>query len=605
MTAHITVILALTLSLLALPLPAYAQTNATFATTSATLVYPANIAPSSPQYTDLLLNNLFHTFGCLTMGSSVIGQPCLTYQVSQTTEGAVSSVPVLSSANFSGGALGLTTSLVGGLYTHPPLRTADYIASLRQNFNLVPAAHAQVGGSGAAVLSPILRLWQVSRNISYVVMIVIFMVIGFMVMFRQRINPQTVITAQAALPGLVIGLVLITFSYFLASLITDVAFLGTNLVGFYFIMAQMPSGATNDLLQILQSQNVLSIMSTFVGATGPGDLSAAAQAVLSGLQGMSATIINAAIIFLAYQYGSQMGPIALALPIGGPCLALSTVTLGAALAACGALVGVVGPVAGGSIAALYAFNNPANVVGIAIYVVLIAVLLYTMFRLLIRLITNYLTIILLTITAPFHFLAASLPGRQSIAVDWARNMLCNVLAFPAVIAVFYFVAFLLGGDATGLRTGRNPFPVGTAPGLTGDSNLPLFGGLDLGFIRLLLAFGALIATPAIPEIICRAIGKPSPAAQLFGQEIGAGIRAGQGYIARAGQAPGVITKDLGRLDELRTKYRTRIGPEGIVTTEVEPGLGQRIRPTRLTSEQAQPPTHPEPLIRRIWRRWRP
>ena len=137
---------------------------------------PSYVSPASPIYTDLLVHNLFHSFSCLAVGSSVIGKPCLTYQ---------NGIPVLSQVNLQGGALGAGTSLIGLLYKHPPVRTVDYLASVGQGFGFVKAAHAQVSGSGAGVLNPILNLWQASRNIAYVFMIIIFVVIGLMVMFAK------------------------------------------------------------------------------------------------------------------------------------------------------------------------------------------------------------------------------------------------------------------------------------------------------------------------------------------------------------------------------------------------------------------------------------
>src|SRR3989344_1021444 len=142
---------------------------------SASIPYypPSNLNASSPYYTDLMVHNMFHTFSCLTVGSSIIGQPCLTYQVTKNAQGAITSIPVLSKADLSGGLLGTTTSLLGALYTNQPIRTVDYLASVKNNFTFVKEAHAQgVTGSGNAVLQPVLALWQVSRNISYLIMII-------------------------------------------------------------------------------------------------------------------------------------------------------------------------------------------------------------------------------------------------------------------------------------------------------------------------------------------------------------------------------------------------------------------------------------------------
>ncbi len=184
---------------------------------------------------------------------------------------------------------------------------------------------------------------------------------------------------------------------------------------------------------------------------------------------------------------------------------------------------------------------PGLVIGTVLYIILIAILLYTMFKLLLRLVNCFLTIIYYTVIAPFYFLFASLPGRQGMATGWILDMLGNILAFPAIIAVFYFVNYLLGKGAIGTASGLLPFPVGGTLNLTGKANLPLFGGLDTSFFRLVLAIGALMATPSIPDIIARAIGRVSQAGQMIGQEIGGGFSRGQGYAGQASQSFGKLS----------------------------------------------------------------
>src|SRR3989344_4417049 len=123
--------------------------------------------------------------------------------------------------------LGTTTM---ALYT-PPTSATLYLANLGESIGLSPkSALAQnVAGSGAGIIQPVIQLWQVIRNLAYLAFILVFLSVGFMIMFRSKINPQTVISVQAALPGLVIGLILITFSYFIAALIIDLAFVGVQL----------------------------------------------------------------------------------------------------------------------------------------------------------------------------------------------------------------------------------------------------------------------------------------------------------------------------------------------------------------------------------------
>lgn len=487
-------------------------TPAAFAQASTPSAIPTTVSPTSPIYTDLLVHNMFHTFSCLAVGQSVIGQPCLNY---------VQGVPVLSKVNMQGGTLGAVTGLIGGLYQNPPVRTTEYLASVGQGLGLVKEANAQVVGSGQAVLDPIIKLWQVSRNISYVIMIVIFVVIGIMVMFRQRINPQTVITAQAAIPGLVIGLILITFSYFLAGLISDTAFIGTNMVGYYFAAAQ---GKADDpdrlnLVEKISGTNVLKIFGNFAGIITTQRANDAFNSVYKELTDDAKSAVDWFAGFMGFQFAGQLGGIT------GPYAAIA------------------GPVLGllGGLATRF---NAVGIIGWLLHFAATFILVYAMLRLLLRLINSYLTIIFLTITAPFQFLFASLPGRQGIATAWIMDLLGNILVFPAVIAVFYFVAIILGpanlrpdfplkiSEINQIKNNTSTVYAQEPIDIVKGTTFPLFGGMDLDFIKILLSFGALVALPAIPDIVVRTVGKASEAGQLIGQEISGGVRGGQGYFSQ-------------------------------------------------------------------------
>lgn len=509
---------------------------------------PYNVSPTSPIYTDLIVHNMFHTFSCLAVGQSMIGQPCLTYQPQKDAQGVIRTVPMFSQVDTTGGVLGATTSIIANLYASPPVRTADYVASVGRGFGIIKDANAQVVGSGQAALSPILALWQVSRNIAYLIMTLIFVVIGLMVMFRNKINPQTVISAQAALPGLVLGLILITFSYFFAAFISDTAFIGTNAVGYFFAAAQNKTDDAErlNLLDKVSKESVLSLFSPFLGIMSREKITDIISIVLGELDAGSQTMLRSLAGLIAAQF---MYPIAGAIPppyglVAGPAVALLT---GIATAAA-----------------------PAQILGFFLTFIAFIALIYQMLQLLFRLLMSYLTIIFLTISAPFHFLAASLPGRQSIGNAWFMNLLANILVFPAVLAVFYFVAFLLGDKNYGpfKVTGAPPVQesaiVSTAyaagPTIIGSSTFPLFGGMDLDFVKILVAFGALMALPKVPELVVKSIGHIGQAGQVFGQEISGGIRAGRGYASQGQSGIGTLAS-RGKSDVFGdiTWHRTETG----------------------------------------------
>lgn len=514
----------------------------TLAQTTSFEPLPASISNTSPVYSELIVSNLFHTLSCLAVGQSNIGQPCLNYQMTKDAQGIISSVPVLSKTNLSNGALGSLTSMIGGLYANPPVRAGDYVASVGKNLGFVKEANAQVVGSGANVLAPILSLWAVSRNIAYLAMIIIFVVIGIMVMFRKKLNPQTVITAQSALPGLVIGLILITFSYFLAGLISDTAFIGTNIVGYYFKTVSPGTLdvdlTTNNFLKIFSKgagiitfSDMYSILSNFYDDLDNGSYNPLSnpKLVLSNFLGFIAaqTVLPFA----------QMG--------GGITQVISGLVTFAGVAAA--------PVATTAASANF---------------IIVLMLLYAMFKLLLRLLNSYLMIIFLVVTAPFHFLISALPGKQGFATNWILNLFANVLVFPAVLAMFYLASFLSGRaigpisvpPVTSMDSGTiTVFATNHTPSISGRETFPLLGGFDLKLINVLLAFAALLATPTIPDLVVQTFGRPGKAGGAINQTIVGTIGAGRGYAGQTTKGMQGMAGQVGRLTDTPVNYMNEEG----------------------------------------------
>jgi hypothetical protein len=95
-----------------------------------------------------------------------------------------------------------------------------------------------------------------------------------MIMLRQKLNPQTVISVQSALPGLVIGLIMVTFSYFIAALITDSAFFGVQIVAQIFVSVVDSKGVVNffDPVTLAQKSNIFDLYTSALStATVPID----------------------------------------------------------------------------------------------------------------------------------------------------------------------------------------------------------------------------------------------------------------------------------------------------------------------------------------------
>lgn len=173
-----------------------------------------------------------------------------------------------------------------------PVKTSVYVADVLKNTNLVPQAYAQ--GIGFAGLNPILNIWKAFRNIAYFAFIIIFVVIGFMIMVRQKISSNAVVTIQEALPKIIITLILITFSYAIAGLMVDIMYLSIFILTGIFQQAGLITDASAASSTLFR-RNIIGIgISYFTGFTEASGLAAESvgQLVSQVFDGVMGAIAN-------------------------------------------------------------------------------------------------------------------------------------------------------------------------------------------------------------------------------------------------------------------------------------------------------------------------
>ncbi len=124
---------------------------------------------------------------------------------------------------YSRGLMGDMGRSIAMLYEYKPADTGLYVADLMHSAGIAQPAYAQ--GLGFASLSPILDTWKTFRNVAYFFFVVIFLLIGFLIMLRQKVGGQTVVTAQQAIPHVIVSLLFVTFSYAIAGLLIDLMYL--------------------------------------------------------------------------------------------------------------------------------------------------------------------------------------------------------------------------------------------------------------------------------------------------------------------------------------------------------------------------------------------
>lgn len=211
---------------------------------------------------------------------------------------------------YSTSAVAGLTNLIGEMYGNPPANTQTYVAYMLDSTGIV-ATPAYAQGLGFSALSPILKAWTTFRNLAYLCFVVIFLVIGFMIMFRQKIGSQTAVTAQQALPRMIISLIFVTFSYAIAGLLIDgmylIMYLLIGVFGFQNQETQVLGGNFLSIGQLLLTGNLFSTafesVQTFItGSLGDTNATSFVPTLLGDAGGIVAVVVLAiAILFGMFQ----------------------------------------------------------------------------------------------------------------------------------------------------------------------------------------------------------------------------------------------------------------------------------------------------------------
>jgi hypothetical protein len=316
----------------------------------------------------------------------------------------------------------------------PPISSQEALADMGEALGIKKAYAQNVTGSGANVIAPVKVLWQIMRNFAYMAYIILFLVVGVMLIFRQKMNAQTVISVQSALPGLIIGLVLITFSYLIAALLVDLAFLFIPMVALIFDQASPTNifkgnpefwkgtaiensvGNYNSLLDLSQNANIFIFWKAYIINLG------------STFDLFGNTTSTAASLSIENLFQSMLN-----LLITG----LKTIT---------------------------------NLLVAAIVIIALFVQMIRLFAMLVR---SYISIMAYTFLGPIMILMASIPGRGKAIENWWKTILANALIFPAVFAGFFFGGMILA-------------PNNAIDQAQFGSTLPFFSGLPVQVIKYIL-----------------------------------------------------------------------------------------------------------------------
>jgi|GEM_PF-949495 hypothetical protein len=297
-------------------------------------------------------------------------------------------------SNQHSGLVGQTGNLIGSILQTRPASTVSYLAHVNSNLQkhkIIPDSYAAKPtatstGIGFDTFSPFLQIWIAFRNMAYLILVIFFIVYGFMMMFRVNLGQKTVISIQLAIPKLIITLLIITFSYAIVGLIYDFMW-----VAIYFIFSY------------LGSQHLIAYRTTFLSSVWRPAYIASGNAI-SGIMG--SFVLNAIYSGPAAIFG------VLNLIFGGV----------------GASVGLVA----GYFVGISTLINIIILIAVGISYV----------KLLFKLVSSFISVVISLITGPLVLLGNAFPGSTAIGT-WIRGIVANLSVFPVTMILLLFSYMLM------------------------------------------------------------------------------------------------------------------------------------------------------------------
>ncbi len=367
-------------------------------------------------------------------------------------------------------------SLTSLVFADRPISGVSYLREKGQNFSLVPIAHAQTPGFGFSALDVVQDMWSKFRDIAFGLFVLIAIVFAFLIMFRVKLSPQTVISVQSALPKIIVSLVLVTFSYAIAGFLIDFMYIVIGLISVVMapvIPTNFIQGTSYDAPKLFNLLTVGPTQSLYAG----------------GIFGLLEIYLTPAIILF---------------------IALMFLSIGIGIAS-GGLGGII------------------VLISLAIAVVVLIIIIWMTLKTIWALFKAFANVLLLTIFAPLQLSLGTLIPNFGFG-QWVKSYLSNLSVF-VVTGVLWLMAWIFS-----IKAWDVVFSAGTnltlkSAGTTTSPWPPLIGTGGAGWTGLLflgVSFVLFTLIPKATEIVQGFIsGKPFAYGSAIGEAFGP-IRAGWG-----------------------------------------------------------------------------
>lgn len=476
----------------------------------------SNTNPDVPQnlntWTQNIMLNVMAATICQLAGVNPLDSQQRCLGIDQTT-GKIGYAPSPGSEQ-AGGAIGIAGNLIAATFTHPPASTAEYLSYMGNKFGIAQPAYAQ--GTGFNGLKPVIKIWEAFRNLAYMAFVLVFVGIGLLIMLRVKIDPRTVMTIQNSIPRIIIGLVLVTFTFAIAGFFIDLMYVSIYLIFGLFqgMEVYTKSGpfqnSLNELRSSYQQGSVFAFNNTFGLATLAKDIAGTLKDYVTVTLG-----------------GQPQGPSGGTALVGA--LGLSGFATGIALIATSGVVGagviitaVLTLILGGFIGS-FAPGGQEIIgagAGLIAFLIIAITILWTVMRLGFQLLLAYIWLLLDIVTAPLWIVGGMFPGSPMSFSMWLRDVTSHLSAYPATIFMFLLAKAFMEGFGDAASSGSAFVP-------------PLIGPQSVDALKAFIGFGVLLLTPQIVTMVKDAFKAPKfPYGAAVGQALGVGAGVGTGVASQ-------------------------------------------------------------------------
>jgi len=403
--------------------------------------------------------------------------------------------------------LGMETSGLALMYTSP-FHASDYFHYLSSNFGLVKKAHAASNGIGFQQLQPIMQLWIAFRNLAYLLFVIIFVVVGFAIMLRAKIDPRTVMTIENQIPKLIVALLLITFSFAIAGFMIDIMWVAIYLIINLFATLD-PTGIGQQVgpLTSAVNSNIFDFTNNMFSANSFGGF--------LQLPWKAAQAVGNIGLVLSQDFFNHMGgfkiifgfildlPGTIGCSIGG---LLPNLSINLPL---GIHIGSGASATGDCIDKILATEVGGLLLAIAFIIFAIA-LIVALARVLWNLLKAYTLFLVFAIFGPIIIMLGVVPGSKNNFEYWLRHIAAYTICFPTAISILLLGKTIM--DLYGTTITAAPPLIGVNP-------------QTLSFLGPLLGFAVIMLIPQSLSLVQENLSAPDPKFLAgIGQQFGAGAK---------------------------------------------------------------------------------